>query len=351
MTLVHEPVAVEDEIEELRREARLMVRPALAPMVDLVVAQLDERGLLPGPSSSVEAGARASDEWAEAVRAVRAAGPPGVAAPDVRSCLLDQARWHASNGGPALLVPIVAGHLGRVAVGDHAEIAGDLGVSTSAVDDAVAFLRARLRPSVLTTGAVAAPVGAPPDVIVRRRGDGLEVVVLDGADLGLGLDPELDALRLAGDSGEWLADRCADARALLDVVDRRAGALRRVATAVVHAQRDFVLHGRAAHRPLTRAAVAAALGVHPSTVSRAVQGAVVALPDGGVLPLAAFFGKAVAVVDCLARMLASPDPPRSDADAVARLGVAGHVVARRTVTKYRHLLDTAAAGRAKRSSP
>jgi DNA-directed RNA polymerase specialized sigma54-like protein len=90
VTLGYEPVAVEDEREELRREARLLVRPALAPTVDLVVAQLDERGLLPGPSSSVEACARTSDQWAEAVRAVRTAGPPGVAALGVGGCFSDQ---------------------------------------------------------------------------------------------------------------------------------------------------------------------------------------------------------------------------------------------------------------------
>ena len=136
----------------------------------------------------------------------------------------------------------------------------------------------------------------------------------------------------------------ADACAVLEIVDRRAGVLRRVARRVVHAQRDFVLHGPSAHRPLTRDRVATALGLHPSTVSRAVQGAVVALPDGRVQPLSAFFGPAVAVVDCLARMLASNDPPRSDADAAVRLRLAGHVVARRTVTKYRHLLERRPSG-------
>ena len=348
--LVGEPAAVVDEREQLRLDARLQVRPALAPTVDLVVAQLDERGLLAEASSSFEVAARTSDQWAEAVRAVRAVGPPGVAAPDVRTCLLAQARWHASHGGPALLVPIVTGHLDRVAAGEHTAIAAALAADLPAVDDAVAFLRARLRPSALATGTTSARVGAPPDVIVRRQGDGLEVVVLGVADLGLGLDPELSVLEPSREDGKWLADRCADARALLDLVDRRAGALRRVATAVVHAQRDFVLYGRPAHRPMTRAAVAADLGLHPSTVSRAVQGTVVALPDGGVLPLAAFFGRAVAAVECLARMLGSDDPPRSDADAVSRLELAGHAVARRTVTKYRLLLDVAAAGRRKPSS-
>ena len=283
-----------------------------------------------------------STDWAEAVRAVQAAGPPGVATPDVHACLLAQARWHASRGGPALLVPVVADHLAEVARGDHGVIADRLGADPDAVDAAVAFLRARLRPSALAVETGRAGEAPPPDVIVRSRGDDVDVTVLGVADLGLAVDAELAALADTGSAATWLAERCADARALLDILDRRATALRRVATAVVHAQREYVLHGPSAHRPLTRAAVAGALGLHASTVSRAVQGTVVALPDGRVQPLSAFFGSAVAAVECLARLLASDDPPHSDADAAVRLRLAGHAVARRTVAKYRHQLGSQA---------
>jgi RNA polymerase sigma-54 factor len=214
----------------------------------------------------------------------------------------------------------------------------------------VVFLRARLRPSALTAGTGRRPAAEPPDVIVRSRDGDLDVTVLGAADLGLGMDGELATLAHTGIAGTWLAERRADARALLDIVDRRASALRRVATAVVHAQREYVLHGPSAHRPLTRAAVAGALGLHPSTVSRAVQGTLVALPDGQVQPLSAFFGSAVAAVECLAQLLASNDPPHSDADAAARLRLAGYAVARRTVAKYRHQLGSQASPERKRPS-
>jgi RNA polymerase sigma-54 factor len=345
VVLDRESVAVVDEREELRLQARLLVRPALASVVDLVVSQLDTRGLLPGPAPRSASSSWTSADWAEAVRAVRAAGPPGVAAPDVHACLLAQAQWHASRGGPALLVPVVAGYLREVAGGEHDGIAAALDAARGEVDAAVAFLRARLRPSALATEAGPVQAGMPPDVIVQRRGDDLDVTVLGAADLGLGVDPELGALAGAGTAEPWVAERLVDARALLDIVDRRATALRRVATAVVHAQREYVLQGPSAHRPLTRATVARGLGLSPSTVSRAVQGTVVALPGGRVQPLSAFFGPAVAAVECLARMLASDDPPRSDADAAARLRLAGHDMARRTVAKYRHQLRAAAGGR------
>ena len=117
VTLAWEPVAVVDEREELRLQARLLVRPTIASVVDLVVSHLDERGLLPGPPPVHATSGSTSTDWFEAVRAVQAAGPPGVATPDSHACLLAQARWHAARGGPALLVPVVAGHLPEVARG------------------------------------------------------------------------------------------------------------------------------------------------------------------------------------------------------------------------------------------
>ena len=123
------------------------------------------------------------------------------------------------------------------------------------------------------------------------------------------------------------------------MLDRRADALQRVADVLAHRQRDFVLRGPRWHRPLTRAQVARELGLHPSTVSRAVRGAVAAVPRGRMLPLAAFFGGAVSAREALADLLHGQDPPRTDADAVARLSRDGFVVARRTVAKYRHEIE------------
>jgi RNA polymerase sigma-54 factor len=108
---------VTDEREELRLQARLLVRPAPAPLVDVVVSQLDDRGPLPARRPPSAGSSWTGTDWADAVRAVRAAGPPGVAAADVHACLLAQARWHASRGGRALLVPLVADHLPEVAQG------------------------------------------------------------------------------------------------------------------------------------------------------------------------------------------------------------------------------------------
>ena len=139
----------------------------------------------------------------------------------------------------------------------------------------------------------------------------------------------------------WWSDRVNDARALLDLLDRRATALCRIATALTELQADFIRDGETAHRPLTRTELAARLSLHPSTVSRAVQNAVAALPGHRTLPLSAFFGGAVAARDQLARLLAADSAPNSDAETVERLAELGFDVARRTVAKYRLQLSAA----------
>lgn len=338
--LAGEPAAAVDVMERLRLQARLLVSARLTPLVELVIEQLDDGGLL-----RIELGALADVVGAPTadvqvvIDAVRAAGPAGVASASPMECLRVQAQWHARHGSPPLLAPIVEHHLSAVADGDHLRIAAALGASIGEVDAAVKFLRARLRPSAFT-GAGADRAVAPPDVIVRRReGDRLDVEVLGAADLGLGLDGELVNIPVAGEAAVWLAERASDARSLMDMVDRRAAAMRRVADGAVQAQRGFVLFGPRAHVPLTRTALAQALDLHPSTVSMAVQGALVAMPDRRVVPLAAFFGGAVSVQAYLADLLASADPPANDAEACTRLTAAGYRIARRTVAKYRLALQ------------
>ena len=97
--------------------------------------------------------------------------------------------------------------------------------------------------------------------------------------------------------------------------------------------------GRAAgRRRLTRGEIAAALGINPSTVSRATAGRYVLLPSRRVLPYAAFFDGSLGVRSQLEHIIAAEGQPLSDSELCARLQRAGHRVARRTVAKYRSRL-------------
>ena len=334
------PDSVDDTRSELRRAARLEVPAALRPVVDAVVDALDEQGLLSAAAESNASQPFSRADWLRAVLAVRDAGPPGTACRDALAGLRAQAAWHATNGGPPLIRELLGEQLSRLTAGDLTGAALALGAPVADVERAARFIRTRLTPTPIGLRAADAD-RCPPDVVIHRDADGrLTAEVLGAGDLGLeidrgGLQPGLPPAARA-----WWAERIAEASALLDLVDRRSGTLRRIATALVALQRDFILDGPAAHLPLTRSGLAEHLGLHPSTVTRAVADATAALPDGHVVPLAAFFGNAVGAQERLRALLNGPQPPRTDAEAVRLLAADGYEVARRTVAKYRRALSS-----------
>ena len=344
LRIFREPPANESELEVLRRDTRLQLPGRLFDVLDAVLGHLDDRGLLHDdvPAIAASLGRREGDVRT-VLDALRHAGPPGIAEPDGISCLAVQAAWHVARGGPPVLTRVVPAHLEGVASGDHTGIAHALGVPIRDVDVAVDFLRKRLRPfAAMVASPSEQPPPAPPDVIVRRDADNPESLVVQvpgSRDLGLDLDDELLSMKsVSVETHAWLAGHVTEARTLMELIDRRASALRRIAVAVVHAQRSFVLGGPEDHIPLTQTQIARALGLNVLTVSRAVHGKVVSLPDQRQEPLSAFFGSAVAVKTLLAQLLRAEAAPRPDAYFADRLAAAGHPVARRTVAKYRQSL-------------
>ena len=96
-------------------------------------------------------------------------------------------------------------------------------------------------------------------------------------------------------------------------------------------------------KPLTRAEVAGELGLHESTVSRAVAGKYVLLPDQTIVALSRFFGVSGGIDGELRKLLDSADGPMSDQSLADRLREAGYPIARRTVAKHRARLGFAPA--------
>ena len=86
---------------------------------------------------------------------------------------------------------------------------------------------------------------------------------------------------------------------------------------------------------LTRAEVAAALGVHESTVSRATANKYVQIPNKEIVPFSHFFTASLSVKDVIQELIANEKTPLTDQDIVEILRGRGLEVARRTVTKYR----------------
>ncbi len=331
--------------DTLEAAAACEVRSDCRVALPVVIAHLTGRGLLDAePDQIATAHGLAPPVVAEAVRAIKAAGPVGVAETSVVALLLAQARALVTAGQAApWIVELVRDHLEAVAAGDTAIVARQLRISPQAVEAAFRLVRARLRPLAVVEVPERPESAGVPDVFVYRSRSGtLEVEVPDSDWFGLGLADVHPTLRADADASAWLAGHERAARELLRQLDTRASVLRRVATYLVDRQAGYFERGAAAHVPLTRTEVAAELGLHASTVSRCVAGKTLRRPDGQLVPLADLLGGAVAIKARIAELAATGRV--SDARLCRALADSGHIVARRTVAKYRAELGIAAGG-------
>ncbi|HEX2035741.1 MAG TPA: RNA polymerase sigma-54 factor, partial [Chloroflexota bacterium] len=200
-------------------------------------------------------------------------------------------------------------------------------------------------------GPGAAP-GAPtgyvlPDVIIAKRDRGFEVDVVESKRFFLRINPlyrEL-LLRSQHDDGtlnehekKHIHEYVSRARLFMANVDQRRQTLQRIVAYLVSVQGEYLDKGVRHLRPLTRATVAAELGVHESTVSRATAGKYVMLPSGEVVPLAHFFTPSLSAKDVIKEMIEHERTPLTDEQIAAELAKRGIPVARRTVAKYREQL-------------
>ena len=162
------------------------------------------------------------------------------------------------------------------------------------------LVRSRLRP-LAAHDSGPGPVRAPAaDVLVYQDAAGLSMEVPDSRSFGLRVAPVPAAVRADPGAVAWLEAHRREAAALMRQIDARAAVLQHVAACAVARQADFLARGPACHVRLTRTEVAAELGLHPSTVSRAVAGKTMRWPDGRVVPLESLFGSAVAIRDLFA---------------------------------------------------
>src|SRR6266545_1608854 len=118
-------------------------------------------------------------------------------------------------------------------------------------------------------------------------------------------------------------------------IDQRRQTLQRIVAFLVSFQGDFLENGVRQLRPLTRAMVAAELGVHESTVSRATASKYVMLPSGKVIPLSDFFTPSLSAKDVIKDIIEHETEPLTDEQIAERLGEMGIVVAGWTAARRR----------------
>jgi len=329
--------------DALLRDLCMELPSADAELALIVVGCLDDHGFLADDPIAVAVQRGHSPDAVDHVLTVlRDVGPPGIAARDARHCLeLQLDRLPGTDPSRPLARAIVADHLEALARGRLSAVAAALGTDLDTVVQARDYIRDHVRPhACIDADASVSADPTPyvrPDVVIRLRSDpqlGFDVEVVEANRYAVHVDPAMRSVARDG-RDPALIDLVSRADFFLDRLRERWATLRRIATFVAERQRGYLSDGPAAAVPLTRASVAQALGIHESTVSRAIAGKYVELPDHRTVPFAAFFDRSTAARTALRTMLASSPASVTDADLSDRLQAAGYHVARRTVAKYR----------------
>jgi RNA polymerase sigma-54 factor len=336
---VGDGAAPESDAHALLRAVRLETTADEAEIVECVIESLDEHGRLDRSCAEIAADIGVNHAAvARVLEILRAVGPPGIGATSVSECLLLQLdALGIDDRRTRIARAVIADHLPALARGRFASIAKALGVARADVEDALALIRRRLRPYPAFDGTRTSR--APyviPDVVVRENDDAPGTFTIEL------VEPALTRLRVRTEARRPGDSSLTRAKAFCAHLHDRWDTLRRVAEYTVAYQRGFVVAGVTALKPLTRAEVAAAVGLHESTVSRAITDKYALLPDGTIVPLAHFFGVSGGVDGELRKLLEAADGPMSDQRLADRLREAGYPIARRTVAKHRARLGFAA---------
>jgi RNA polymerase sigma-54 factor len=299
----------------------------------------------------------------EAMDLVRQMDPQGVACRDLRECLLCQLRYHqqqlatnANGNGEATAqvladaTAIVDQHLRAVQNKQHKEIARAIGRPIEAVQQALDYVRT-LDPRPGLRYNKVQPRLIEPDVAFVKHGDEWLVVMNEEDVPQLRLNPAYKRLLTRDgndkDTRNYVKERYKSAIQLIKNIEQRKQTIMKVCYSIVARQEDFLERGIDQLKPMMIKEVAEEIGVHPSTVSRAVANKYAHTPQG-VFELRYFFSESVngpqggntsllILKRRVKKLIEEEDPsrPLTDEQITRILQSQGIQVTRRTVAKYR----------------
>ncbi|HET9642117.1 MAG TPA: RNA polymerase factor sigma-54 [Burkholderiaceae bacterium] len=304
------------------------------------------------------------DEMTVALKLVQSLDPSGVAARDVRECLLLQLRSIEDEAERDLAQKIVTGHLDRLAMRDIPHLARALDRTPAKIEAVCERIR-HLDPRPGWRFGAANVQYVTPDVIVRKGKNNQWITMLNPD-----VVPKVrlnqmyaELFQQHRESGHAeLAAHLREARWTVRNVEQRFSTILDVAEAIVRRQCHFFEYGPLAMKPLGLREIAEELGLHESTVCRVTNNKYMATPSG-VFELKYFFSRALptpsggaasatAIRGMIRDMIEAENAadPLSDAQIARQLARQGLSVARRTVTKYRQMMKLPAVEKRRRHS-
>jgi RNA polymerase sigma-54 factor len=347
-TFLSSPVTLADHLGA--QLSMLVISEGVRAGADAIVGNLDDDGYLRQPLEELAQDNELTPEDAEeALHIVQGLDPAGIAARDLRECLLLQLESRSWEGCVAW--QMVSQHMKLLEQGQTKELAKQMGRPLEHIQAALTVIRSLdPRPGLRFTGRPARPI--EPDVYISKEGDDW-IIQLN--------DEDLPQLRLNGqyrhmldrsngaekEVRNYVKERFASAIQLMKNIEQRKQTILKVCQAIVRRQPEFLDRGIDFLKPMMIKDVAEEIGVHPSTVSRAVANKYAHTPQG-VYELRYFFSEAVQgplgggtplllLKRRVKKMIEEEDSarPLTDEHITEKLRAEGIEVTRRTVAKYR----------------
>jgi len=341
--------------EHLLEQASLSdLEPEQREAIEYLVGSLDNRGFLTSSLSDLSlVSGIPLQKMKEAHAILKSFDPPGIGAIDLQDCLKEQLAQKGMRDHTAY--EIVEKHFDLLCRRRVPDIARKMGLDVETVQSAAREI-ALLDPAPGRRFAEDSNRSVLPDVVVEKDEDSGEWKVSLNSDYipRLRISPAYKEMiargKLTKQEREYVQEKMRSGRFLISSIEQRQQTIERIANEIVRLQKDFLEEGVSRLRPCTMTQVAEAVGVHETTVSRAIANKYMKTPHG-VFEMKFFFtpgyqsedGESVSntsVKDMIHQLVASENPtkPLSDQEIVARLQEKNIRIARRTVAKYREEL-------------
>jgi RNA polymerase sigma-54 factor len=347
-TFLSSPVTLSDHLHS--QLALVALTEQVRDAAETIIGNLNENGyLMLTPEEIASSGGHTPADVTEALRVVHTLDPAGIGSANLRECLLLQLESRGGKGGVAW--QIVFDHLKLVELRQPKELARLLHRPIEHIQIAVDVIKhLDPRPGLRYSGPGARQV--EPDVYISKDGEDYLIQVNDEDIPQLRLNPQyrrmLDRDQEPNrDVRNYVKERYASAIQLMKNIEQRKQTILKVCQSVVRRQVDFLEHGIDLLKPMMIKEIAEEIGVHPSTVSRAVSSKYAHTPQG-VFELRYFFSEAVQgpsggatplliLKRRVKKMIEEEDSshPLTDEQITERLQSEGIQVTRRTVAKYR----------------
>jgi RNA polymerase sigma-54 factor len=320
---------------------------------ELTIGNIDDNGFLQTtPEEMALNTGIAQEDFENMLTLIQSFYPPGVGARDLRECLLIQLKREGKQS--SLEYKIISEHMADLGKRRFPEIARRMGISAEQVQKCANNI-AQLDPRPGAIFAEAPKNYVLPDVTVEKVNSNYQVI-LNGEQIPhLRISNTYKDIMAQDSNGsevkDYIRDKIRSGKFLIKSIHQRQQTISNIAHQIVSRQREFFDKGSAFLKPMTMVQIADAVGVHETTVSRAISGKYMSTPQG-VFEMKYFFtpgyqtasGESMSntsVKEAILDLVKSEtgDSPLSDKEIVEILSKRGIPIARRTVAKYRTELN------------